>query len=54
MKVVCTDLCRFRLPAPPYRAASNVPFTVSTDLLHTDCCPPSEPARQKPYLRDRA
>lgn len=33
VKVVCTDLRRFRLPAPPYRVVSNVPFSASTDLL---------------------
>ncbi len=33
VKVVRTELRRFRLPSGPYRVVSNVPFAASTDLL---------------------
>jgi 23S rRNA (adenine-N6)-dimethyltransferase len=33
VRVVRADLRRFRLPPPPYRVVSNVPFNVTTALL---------------------
>jgi 23S rRNA (adenine-N6)-dimethyltransferase len=32
-RVVRADLRRFRLPTPPYRVVSNVPFGLTTDVL---------------------